>query len=556
VTKPLNFDNHYLKEFIMSTEIHHSNVVKLQKASAQGQTAASATVNEQPVKTWKPYQKVLFRIAFVFFVGMSIPMSGEWYKNLFGINWFHLHYRDLYDIARFQPSLVRFQTPSYNLMGYADWLAVLAIGIIGGLIWTAIDRGKTKNYDTLYYWLRVIVRYRAGIGIIGFGFTKLFPVQLPYPSLGLLNTNFGDLTAQKIYWLSVGIVPWYQAFAGIVEVAAGALLFFRRTTLLGAILLFGALGDITFVNFSYDGGVHIYASYFVLFAAFLIIYDVPKLYNLLILERYTVPTNFYPLFSQKWLKYTRIVLKVAAIWIFLVVLFYIQYINFRYDPYKQPATTGVKQLRGNYNVTTFRINNKEIPFSPIDSVRWSEATFEKWSTLTFKVNRPVPLDLSNGGGSPMRDINRTFELTGVGGGQRVFYYQADTVNNVLYLEDKFVASNRRNRDKGKGGNQEAKNKKSKGDKKDWIPKEARANIRDENTAIDKIALSSRRTKGIADELKDKRKRNQMILSYSTTDGNHVILKGINERKDSIYVVLDKVSRKYALTDSKLQAGKY
>jgi hypothetical protein len=555
VTKPLNFDNHYLKEFIMSTEIH-SNVVKLQQISAQDQTAASSAVNEQPVKTWKPYQKVLFRIAFVFFVGMSIPMSGEWYKNLFGINWFHLHYRDLYDIARFQPSLVRFQTPAYNLMGYADWFAVLTIGIVGGLIWTAIDRGKTKNYDTLYYWLRVIVRYRAGIGIIGFGFTKLLPVQLPYPSLGLLNTNFGDLTAQKIYWLSVGIVPWYQVFAGIVEVAAGALLFFRRTTLLGAILLFGALGDITFVNFSYDGGVHIYASYFVLFAAFLIIYDVPKLYNLLILERYTVPANFYPSFSQKWLKYTRIVLKVATIWIFLIVLFYIQYINFRYDPYKQPATTGVKQLRGNYNVTTFRINNKEIPFSPIDSVRWSEATFEKWSTLTFKVNRPVPLDLSNGGGSPMRDINRTFELTGVGGGQRVFYYQADTVNNVLYLEDKFVASNRRNRDKGKGGNQEAKNKKGKGDKKDWIPKEARANIRDENTAIDQIALSSRRTKGIADEQKDKRKRNRMILSYSTTDGNHVILKGINERKDSIYVVLDKVSRKYALTDSKLQAGKY
>lgn len=539
----------------MSTEIH-SNVVKLQQISAQDQTAASSAVNKQPVKTWKPYQKALFRMAFVFFVGMSIPMSGEWYKNLFGINWFHLHYRDLYDIARFQPSLVRFQTQSYNLMGYADWLAVLAISIVGGLIWTAIDRGKTKNYDTLYYWLRVIVRYRAGIGIIGFGFTKLFPVQLPYPSLGLLNTNFGDLTAQKIYWLSVGIVPWYQVFAGIVEVAAGALLFFRRTTLLGAILLFGALGDITFVNFSYDGGVHIYASYFVLFAAFLIIYDVPKLYNLLILERYTVPANFYPSFSQKWLKYTRIVLKVATIWIFLVVLFYIQYINFRYDPYKQPATTEVKQLRGNYNVTTFRINNKEIPFSPIDSVRWSEATFEKWSTLTFKVNRPVPLDLSNGGGSPMRDINRTFELTGVGGGQRVFYYQADTVNNVLYLEDKFVASNRRNRDKGKGGNQEAKNKKGKGDKKDWIPKEARANIRDENTAIDQIALSSRRTKGIADEQKDKRKRNRMILSYSTTDGNHVILKGINERKDSIYVVLDKVSRKYALTDSKLQAGKY
>lgn len=538
----------------MSAETH-SEVIKSQQVSGRDQ-AAAPVANEQPVKIWKPYQKVLFRIAFVFFVGMSVPMTGEWYKNLFGINWFHLHYRDLYDIARFQPSLVRFQNPAYNLMGYADWLAVLAIGIVGGLIWTAIDRGKTKNYQTLYYWLRVIVRYRAGIGIIGFGFTKLLPVQLPYPSLGLLNTNFGDLTAQKIYWLSIGIVPWYQVFAGVVEVLAGALLFFRKTTLLGAILLFGALGDITFVNFSYDGGVHVYASYFVLFAAFLMIYDVPKLHNLLILERYTVSNNFYPVISQKWLKYTRVVLKVATIWIFLVVLFYIQYINFRYDPYKQPAAKGVKELRGNYNVTSFKINNQEIPYSPLDSVRWSEATFENWTTLTFKVNRPVPLDLSNGGGSPMRDINRTFELTGVGGGQRVFYYQADTVNHVLYLQDKYAASGRRNRGKGKGGDEAAKNKKGKGDKKDWIPKEARANIQDEYTAIDPIALSTRREKGIPEELKDKRKRNRMILSYSTTDGNHIVLTGINEHKDSIYVVLDKVNRQYALKHSKLQAGKY
>ncbi len=134
-----------------------------------------------------------------------------------------------------------------------------------------------QNYNLLYYWLRAIVRYRAGIGIIGFGFTKLLPVQMPYPSTGLLNTDFGDFTAQKIYWLSIGIVPWYQIFAGVVEVTAGTLLFFRRTTLIGSVLLFGALGDIVYVNFAYDGGVHVYSSYFVLLSGFLIIHYIPQL---------------------------------------------------------------------------------------------------------------------------------------------------------------------------------------------------------------------------------------------------------------------------------------
>jgi hypothetical protein len=89
-----------------------------------------------------------------------------------------------------------------------------------------LRKKEVNNYDLLYYWLRAIVRYRAGIGIIGFGFTKLLPVQMPYPSLGLLNTNFGDFTAQKLYWLSIGSVPWYQVFAGIVEGKRGYLIIF------------------------------------------------------------------------------------------------------------------------------------------------------------------------------------------------------------------------------------------------------------------------------------------------------------------------------------------
>jgi hypothetical protein len=48
----------------------------------------------------------------------------------------------------------------------------------------------------------------------------------------------------------------------------------------------------------------------------------------------------------------------------------------------------------------------------------------------------------------------------------------------------------------------------------------------------------------------------MILQYSTTDGSRVILSGINEKKDSIYVVLDRYNRKYALPASTLSAGKY
>lgn len=543
-------------------------------ATVLQETAPLAKAVPSSVKTaWKGYEKILFRIAFIFFIAISIPNTPEWYAQLIALDWRHLNYRDLYDIARFGSGINFFGNKIFgtSLLGYANWITTALIATGGGLLWTWIVKlRKTERaeYFDLYYWLRVVVRYRAGIGIIGFGFTKLLPVQMPYPSLGVLNTNFGDLTAQKIYWLSIGIVPWYQIFAGVVEVAAGTLLFFRKTTTLGAILLAAALGDIVYVNFAYDGGVHVYSSYFVLLAAFLLIQDVPNVYRLLVQERLTVPVNYYPVFNKAG-NALRIGLKSFTIFLFLGVLFYLQLINFLYDPYKQPAVAGVKVLRGNYNVTEFRINDQVIPYNPLDTVRWQEATFENWSTFTFRVNKPHPLDLSNGGGDPQRDVNRTFEITGLAGGQRAFHYYADEVEHTLYLEDKYKAiPDRRNRTAGVGGDggtdvnlgndktpSATRNDKGEGQQEDWIPAAARKNIGDEYGKIASIALSARRKRDYAAAPKNE-KRHRFVVQYQTTDGSRVILTGTDENRNRLYVVLDRVDRRYALTPSSLQAGKY
>ncbi|RBQ03648.1 hypothetical protein [Pedobacter miscanthi] len=565
---------------------------EIKQQDIENETTAQQAAAKKP---WSWQKKFGFRVLFIFFLAMSIPFSANWYKNVFTLDWSRPHYRDLYDIARFQPSFLSLfggqrsrditDSPSGDesskkdgvkknkaekvgakkaeaknengaalppkrsfLADYVDWGIALVFALVGALIWTAFDR-KRKSYHILYYWIRVVVRYRAGIGIIGFGFTKLFPTQMPYPSLGLLNSNFGDFTAQKIYWLSVGVVPWYQVFGGVVEIVAGAMLFFRKTSTFGAILLAAALGDITFVNYAYDGGVHVYAFYFVLLGLFIAADDFPKLYNLLILERYTVPFRVYPDFRKPWLKYTRITLKVLTFVIFFGVLTYTEVINFKYDPYKQPATAGVKKLRGNYRVSEFKINGEVIPFNPLDSTRWQEATFENWTTLTFKINRPVLIDPSNGGGSPMRDIQRTFEISGVAGGQRAFHYYADTVDKVLYLQDKNVMALRG----GRKGADKAKEAKPKED--NWISKTAWQHIGDENKMIDKAAWSTRRDREFEEKPREV-KRHRMVLRYDTTDGSRVILSGINERKDSIYVVLDRYDRQYVLPKSTLSAGKY
>jgi hypothetical protein len=515
-------------------------------------TTHSSEGNQKPFPEWKGYQRFLFRVAFLFFLVLAIPTSAKWYVFFFNLDWFQLHCRDLYNLTNYAPNFV--ELPSrQGLAGYVNWGLILLGSLLGAVVWSLLDR-KRRSYHVLYYWLRVAVRYRAALGIIGFGFLKLFPAQMPYPSFGILNGDFGDMTQQKVYWMSIAIVPWYQVFGGVLEVVAGVLLLFRRTVAFGAALLIGALGAITVVNIAYDNSLHVYASFFVLASVFLLLHDFQRTHQLLIREQYTLPfPYYYPAFAAKWQQFGRTALKTAVIGIFVVWALYLEGINFRYDPYKQPAVKGVAQLHGNYRVTEFRLNNRLIPYSPLDSIRWSEVTFEKWTSLSYKVNKPHQLELSNGGGSPARDINRTTEVAGLAGGRRVFHYQADTAQQMLYLQDKNIAGIVQKKDL---------NERSAPDElvkdtiypENWISAAARNRIGGELYKIHPKAMSTTRIREFAQP--DYLNRRKMILHYETQDGSRVVLRGTDENRDSIYVVLDRYERPYALSRSSLEAGAY
>ncbi len=446
---------------------------------------------------WKKHQLVLFRIAFVFFTLMSIPLSGKYYKMLFSINWFNLGYRDLTNLGRFSPDFLPIATESgrWGLASYSSYASLLLVAVIVGLIWSALDK-KTLNYRVLYYWLRVLVRYRVAIGMIEFGLVKVFLIQMPEAPLGTLHTNFGDITAQKLYWLSVGVVPWYEITLGMVEVIAGLLLFFRKTIFLGALLTVAASANIVYINFAYDGGVHVYSSYFVILCAFLMIPYLGDYYKLLVKEEEVQPVRSYPGFVTPAQKIGRNVVKWGIIFLFTVVIGYLHVQNQNHKPLtKDPITAGIAGTKGYYEVSEFKLNNEVVPYSPLDSVRWQDVTFEKYSTITFKVNKPIKLDLANG--APAKtDLERNWELTGIAGGRQFYYYEADTINLVLKLYNKHLEK-----------------KKGRDTKKE---KEKEAHVPD------------------------------FVLKIERPSQTRIILHGLNKKQDSIFVQLDRIDKTYAL----------
>jgi hypothetical protein len=395
-----------------------------------------SVIKKQNLKEWKSWELPLFRFFFIFLLLLILPIDWKFYRDLFSINWAHLHFHDLFRLSKYQPHFVdETKLAEWGPLTYINWIIALLAALIGSYIWGNYDTER-REYYVLYYWLRVIVRFRLAIVLVTYGFIKFFPLQMPYPSLSNLLTNYGDFFAWKVYFQTVGIAPKYQAFLGFVEILAAFLLFFRRTVTFGVGLIFGFLGNVAVVNGFYDVGEHVLSSFIVLLAAFLFVYDIPKLWNLLWNEAPTYANKLVPDFSNSSLRKVRNTLRYAFLG-FVALFAYKSFDNYTHDPYKIPHTPGLSNAYGYYNVKEFILNNDTIPYSKSDHNRWQDVVFEKWSTLTIKVNRPVKVDFSSAEAVHEKDIDRNYELAGFSG-RHYFHYETDTVNHTLALQNKNI----------------------------------------------------------------------------------------------------------------------
>jgi len=431
---------------------------------------------------WTDREKLLFRFFFLFFILQAIPLSVDFFKIVFGFNWLHISYGDIFNLTRLSAKFL----PGAD--SFINWIIVAVIAVSGLVAW-----GKSKykdiDYDKFYYWLRVVVRYRLAIGIIGYGFIKFFPLQAPFPSISNLNTSYGDFTDWKIFSMSLGIVPTYEAFLGAIEILAGLLLFFRKTATIGAAIILVFTGNVFISNLAYEGGEFVYASYLIIFALFVLWFDAQRIYSLISLERATAPNNFKPHFVGKT-KTLRLVLKTVVIFFFVVLYGFKTYSGFHHDPYQFPRGKGLAKAAGIYNVSEFRINGRVLPYATADSIRWKDVVFEKWATISVRSDRKVIVDSANYEQIYKNDKDRNYELAG-SAGRHYYSYTVDSINHVLLLDNK--------------------NPHYKGE--------------------------------------------QLRLNYSRPDSATVILSGTNQHRDSIYVVLNKIDKKYPLKLSRRKALK-
>jgi hypothetical protein len=428
---------------------------------------------------WKGYEKVAFRAAFIFFCIYSIPWDPGFYKLIWNIDYSHFNYRHQTEIvAFFNPQFINIYSESgfFGLASYINLLFVFIVSLAGAALWGYFGKPVT-NYNKLYYWVRVFARYRVAYGVIAWGYKKIFIMQMPFPNIGLQHTPYIDFFAKRLYWEQLGIAPHYEVFLGFAEFVPGILLLFRKTTTLGAALALAVIGNVALANHAYDIGEHVPAFCLAFLSLFILWFDLRRIVSLLVFKQDTQVVRYYPAFSKNWERYGRLAVKWAGNFVFVILFGISEIYAFTHnDFYKLPRTSGLKNASGYYQVTEFKLNNKEIPYNPEDTIRWQDATFEDWSSLSFKVvNRPSQIEMFAAGSYPRvgepytgkwsvslgdprrfegsikkakklgdfyddpvtkRDIGTSWELSGLSSNRKWYFYKADTINHILYLQNK------------------------------------------------------------------------------------------------------------------------
>jgi len=293
---------------------------------------------------------------------------------------------------------------TYN---YVEVLVKVVLALGGSVAWGAFDR--RTDYDVPLYWLRAYARFYLGTTMLSYGYAKVFPSQFPTPSLERLMTPMGNASPMGMVWRFMGISPAYSALGGWLEFIAGALVFFRRTTALGAAIAVPVLVNVVALNFCYDVPVKLFSSHLLLFALFLLIPSIDPLYRLFWHhDTVRIPQEPSPLTSYK-ARWAAGIAKVA--WLGIAAASEIV-LEVRYAIDEEPHPWA-----GVYNVTSFSIDGKEQPPLVTNDSQWRRVIINDYGIVTIQfmddtmLKSPTQLDGSEKILNLMRELDPDAELS-------------------------------------------------------------------------------------------------------------------------------------------------
>ena len=320
---------------------------------------------------WTPLERFAFRFVFIYFAMFfcgSLLDSGSGPRRLLSalsdppVRWFAGGVLHLPDSA--------IGGPRWAL---AQQIVAFAIAAIIASVWSVASR--RTEYRRLRGWFFIGLRYYVGVVMSVYGGFKVIETQFPPISFAQLSQPLGNLTPMGLLWAFMGYSTLYAAFAGIGESVGAFLLFFRKTTTVGALILIAVLSNVALLNYTFDVPVKQLSSNLLFASIVLAASDIKRLANVLLFNRPSVPADQSFDFRKPWIYKTRRVLKPI-----IVVLGTLGPLTA--SAFAHRMVTRRPPLFGVYDVDEFTRDGAAI--SPEDGSRWRRVAFDRGGAVAIR----------------------------------------------------------------------------------------------------------------------------------------------------------------------------
>ena len=323
------------------------------------QSAESAQPS-QAESDWPASVRLLFKFLLIYLVLYVFPMQ-LLFQDL--IIWFG------HTVLGVEGSVPTNMTGSGDMT--INWLTFafnLVVATIGTLVWTAIDRNKftyPKTADLFY----ILARYYLAVTLLSYGLVKVFPLQFSEPSLILLTQEYGDSSPMGLAWTFLGFSTGYQIFGGLSELLAALLLFFRKTTLLGALVAVGVMTNVFMINMFFDVPVKLLSAHLLLIAAGIAALNAKPMWDFFVMGRRTMKNSYpLPIKDREW----RIIAYTAQFIVIVGLIGSSVYANGgRYFSQPDPP-----EIAGVYEVLDFELGGETISPLKTHKKRWDRVVID------------------------------------------------------------------------------------------------------------------------------------------------------------------------------------
>jgi hypothetical protein len=208
--------------------------------------------------------------------------------------------------------------------------------------------------------------------------------QFPPPGVERLLQPYGESSPMGLLWTFMGASKAYTLFAGLSEYLGGALLMFRRTATLGALLTAGVMTHVVVLNFCYDVPVKLFSAHLLLMAISLLLTERCRLMNILLRNR---PVEAVPPrlpYRLSWLNGMHVGIK----WLLvaLIVLSSMSGLIFSWVQARSQDAATAPVWYGTYAVESFA--RDDVPMPPVltNATRWHRLAIARYPDFNVLTN--------------------------------------------------------------------------------------------------------------------------------------------------------------------------